>query len=254
MKRVIKAILNNIPRPVLIKLSYLFMKVSPLIYKGNQVECPICESTFKKFLPYGYSEVRHNALCPKCLSLERHRLMWLFLKKETNFFNQDLKVLHIAPEQCFYKRFKKLPNIRYTTADLESPIADYHCDVQELPFEDNSYDVVICNHVLEHVDDDLKAMKEVKRVMNQNGFAILMVPFETSLDSTYEDPAITDPKERTKHFKQYDHKRLYGLDFPLRLKEAGFSFTTPSFEEKIDESLKIRMGLPQKEFLFALKK
>src|SRR5690554_1912046 len=99
MKRLLPFILNIVPRPLLIRLSYIFMHFSALFYRGNNVECPVCGGQFRRFMPYGYKDVRANALCPKCLSLERHRLLWLYLKEKTGFFTSKLKVLHVAPEQ-----------------------------------------------------------------------------------------------------------------------------------------------------------
>ena len=157
------------------------MRISALLYKGNNVECPVCNSRFRKFLPYGHNIIRENILCPRCLSLERHRLMWLFLNNKTDFFTARHKVLHVAPEQCFYSRFKKLKNLNYVTADLESPIADVRLDIQNMPFTDGEFDVVICNHVLEHVEDDNKAMSEILRVLKTGGFAIMHVPMNSGL-------------------------------------------------------------------------
>jgi predicted SAM-dependent methyltransferase len=250
MDRFIKFALNAIPRKYLIRFSYLFRRISQYFNRGNNVECPVCGSRYRKFLSYGYHDVRKNALCPKCLSLERHRLIWLFLKEKTGFFNEQLKVLHIAPEQCFEERFRKLTNLEYITADLDSPLADFICDVQKMPFRDNEFDVVICNHVLEHVDDDTLAMKEILRVMKPGAFAILLVPLNFSRSTTYEDATITSPKERTKHFLQYDHKRLYGTDFPNRLKKAGFIVPEKNFLDEIDDEHRIRYALPESEFMF----
>ena len=197
-----------------------------VFYIGNKKECTVCGRRYRKFLPYGRIVKRENALCPGCLSLERHRLMWLYLKDNTDFFSAKLKVLHVAPEYCFIKRFKALNNLDYTTADLESPLADVKMDIQEIPFGENIFDVVICNHTLEHVGDDLKAMKEFYRVLKPDGWAILNSPINEKRETTYEDPSITDPVEREKHFGQRDHLREYGLDYTDRLAEAGFTVDT----------------------------
>lgn len=254
MKWFIKFVLNSIPRKYLINLSYLFRKVSQYAYKGNNVECPICGATYRKFLPYGYEDVRENALCPKCLSLERHRLIWLYLREKTSFFEMPIKVLHIAPEQCFEERFRKLANLEYITADLESPIADYKCDVQELPFAENEFDMVICNHVLEHVDDDTRAMSEILRVMKKSGQAIILVPVDFNRETTYENPAIKSSKERKEHFGQYDHQRVYGLDFPEKLKSIGYQIPEINFLDEIIPEKKIRYRLPAKEFMYGYQK
>ncbi|RUT77801.1 class I SAM-dependent methyltransferase [Ancylomarina longa] len=249
---IIRFLLQIFPRPFLIRMSLLMNRFVAIFLIGNKVECPVCGGHFRKFLPYGYTKQtgRENALCPKCLSLERHRLMWLFLKAKTDFFNQKLKVLHIAPEQCFYKRFRKLPNLDYTTADLESPIADVHFDVQEIPFEKESYDVVICNHVLEHVADDKKAMSEIYRVLKPSGFAILQVPMDTDNPNTMEDPSVTDPKERERLYRQKDHVRLYGLDYADKLKAVGFTVNASAYAEELNADLANKYRLPMKEIFY----
>jgi SAM-dependent methyltransferase len=198
-----------------------------MLYKGNKVACPVCERSFSKFLSYG-SNVAHreNVLCPYDLTLERHRLMWLYLKKESNFFTAEgLKVLHIAPEQCFLPLFKKQSNLAYLTGDLESPIADIHFDLHEIPLEDNRFDVVFCNHVMEHVKDPIQCMREIYRVMNNGGWAIMQVPQDFNRTETYEDASITSPEDREKHFWQKDHVRLFGKDYPQWLEKAGFKVT-----------------------------
>ena len=147
-------LLRTIPRPILIQFSYLFNKIAPFVLRGNNVEDPINGKAYSRFLPYGYGGVvkRKNALSPQTLSLERHRLMWLFLKNKTDFFTSRAKMLHVAPEQCFYKLFRKMDNLEYITADLNSPLADVKMDLHDIPFEDNEFDVIFCNHVLEHVE------------------------------------------------------------------------------------------------------
>lgn len=256
MQVIIRILLKYIPRPILIRLSLIANKIISIFLIGKNVECPVCDKSFSKFLPYGYTKQtsRKSALCPNCLALERHRLLWMFLKDETNFFTDKLKVLHIAPEQCFYKRFKKLDNLDYTTGDLVSPIADIHFDIQDIPFDDNTYDVVICNHVLEHVDDDAKAMREFYRILKPGGYAILQVPQDISLEKTYEDASITDPAEREIHFLQRDHVRLYGLDYAERLKKAGFAVDENLYVKKIDKAIVEKYKLPENEIIYLNKK
>ncbi|NQX82286.1 MAG: methyltransferase domain-containing protein [Flavobacteriaceae bacterium] len=219
---IFKTILNIVPRPWLLKLSYLVKPVLAIYYKGNKYTDPIDGKTYRKFLPYGYDTQRENVLAPSTLSLERHRLLWLYLNNETSLLSSKLKVLHIAPEQCFLGKFRKNKKWDYTTADLYSPLADIKADVCDMPFADNTYDLVICNHVLEHIEDDKKAMNELYRVLKRGGTGIFQVPMDYDLESTYEDFAITDPKERTKHFGQYDHVRVYAKDYFKRLELVGF--------------------------------
>lgn len=223
MKKLFKYILNTIPRPLLIKLSYLVRPVLALSMRGNNHVDPIDEKQFKSFLPYGYESPRDNVLSPSTLSLERHRLLWLYLKNETDFFTAPLKVLHFAPEQAFYKRFRKLKNLEYTTTDLLSPLADVKANICNLPFEDNSFDVIFCNHVLEHIPDDTKAMQELFRVLKPGGWGIFQIPQDLKRETTFEDDSITDKKERTKIFGQYDHVRIYGRDYFDKLRSIGFA-------------------------------
>lgn len=222
MQQLFRFFLNRIPRPLLIKMSYWVRPLFVLFYKGNRFTDPIDNKSYRKFLPYGYEQQRDNVLAPGTLSLERHRLLWLYLKNETSFFKDTLQVLHVAPEQAFYKRFRKLKNINYTTTDLYSPLADVKADICNLPFQDNTFDVVFCNHVLEHIKDDTKAMQELYRIMKPRGMGIFQIPQDLSREKTFEDDSITDPKERAKIFGQYDHVRVYGRDYFDKLRRIGF--------------------------------
>lgn len=221
MRALVRWALRFFPRPFLIRMSYLLMGFFKPFLSGNKVLCPVCSSSFRKFLPYGVRS-RENVLCPECLSLERHRLIWLYLARTGGMSGPRIRLMHVAPEQCFYGRFKELSNLDYVTADLESPIADYHFDLHEIPFETDSFDLVLCNHVLEHVADDRRVMSEILRILRPGGFAILQVPLENERPVTYEDPSISSPKDREKHFGQKDHVRVYGRDYPDRLRQAGF--------------------------------
>ena len=249
MRKFIKFIVRNIPRIYLIRLSGIFSFFISFFYNGNNVECPICNGKFRKFLPYG-NKGADNRLCPKCLSLERHRLLWLYFKNRTNFFTANLNVLHVAPEQSFIKRFRKLSNLKYTTADIESPLADVKMDIKDIPFDDNTFDVLICNHVMEHIDDEQKALKEILRVLKPNGWAILQVPINLSLEKTYEDSTITSPKEREKHFGQYDHVRFHGKDYPNRLEKAGFKVINENYVKEFDKEIINRFRLPEDEIIY----
>jgi SAM-dependent methyltransferase len=256
MKKIYNFLLNTLPRPLLIRLSYPFKKIAPILYSGNKVECPVCERSFSKFLSYG-SKVAHreNVLCPYDLTLERHRLMWLYLKDHSIFFTAaHLDVLHIAPEQCFYKRFKAQGNLNYLTADLVSPLADMHFDIHSIPLEDNRFDVIFCNHVMEHVEDALQCMKELYRVLKPGGWAILQVPQDFSRAETYEDKTIVSPEEREKHYWQKDHVRLFGMDYPDWLRKAGFQVEEFAQHSNFPEELIERYRLQKGEILYIAKK
>ena len=208
-------------------------------YKGNAYTDPIDGRSFRTFLPYGYGKVRENVLSPSTLSLERHRLLWLYLQRKTDFFKASLRVLHIAPEQAFYRKFKEQTNLQYITSDLYSPLADVKADICDLPFEDEQFDVIFCNHVLEHIPDDTQAMRELYRVLSKGGWGIFQVPQELERAETFSDDTITDPKERARIFGQYDHVRIYGKDYFDKLRSIGFEvIPTPCREIASEEEIK----------------
>lgn len=249
-----KKILNTIPRPLLIRLSIIGRPILALFLRGNKFTDPIDGKSYRKFLPYGYENLRENVLSPGTLSLERHRLLWLYLQNETNLFTQKQKVLHFAPEQAFYKRFRDLENLEYVTTDLNSPIADVKADICDLPFGDDEFDFIICNHVLEHIPDDTKAMQELYRILRPGGTAILQVPYEAGRTTTYEDDTITDPKERARIFGQYDHVRIYGMDYFDKLKSIGFKVDAVDYTQRFSEEENQRFRLPVGELIPVCKK
>lgn len=254
MQKLFKFILNLFPRTFLIRVSYWVRPLIAFFFRGNNYIDPIDGKSYRKFLPYGYGHVRENVLAPGTLSLERHRLFWLYLKNETTFFSEHLKVLHFAPEQSFLKRFKKLKNIDYTTTDLNSPIAEVKADICNLPFEDNAFDFIICNHVLEHISDDTKAMRELYRVLAPNGTAIVQVPYDKNRKTTFEDDSISDPKERAKIFGQYDHVRIYGMDYFEKLASVGFSVEAVNYTATLSEEEIEKYRLPKGELVPICKK
>jgi len=250
MDNIIGLLTRNVPRPVLQRVSPFLLKILAVFYRGNNYTCPIEGKSYRKFLPYGRLQARPNALCPGSLSLERHRLLWLYLKNKTNFFKQKLDVLHVAPEQCFIKPFRKQHGKKYITADIESPLANVKMDVHDVPFPDNSFDVVICNHVLEHVEDDRKALGELYRVLKSGGWAVFQIPiFHPFPKTTVEDPSVTDPKERERLFGQDDHVRMYGEDYPDRLREVGFEVNMSEYLEELGPELRKKYALPDVDLL-----
>ncbi len=247
MENLIRFCLNHIPRPVIQRLAGWLVPVAGLLYKGRGVECPLCGSRYRKFMPYGYVTSRDNALCPHCLSLERHRLLWLYITRETDLATRLPRTLHIAPEVCIMRHLKplfKAQRDNYVTADLESPLADIHFDVQQIPLADNSFDVVICNHLLEHVESDMKALGELYRIMRPKGWGVLLSPVELTRPTTFEDDSITDPEERTRIFGQYDHRRIYGADYIERLRRAGFDAEQIDFASRLTPGERKLYALP----------
>lgn len=239
-----KWILQLFPRTWLITLSIWFRPLIKLYYRGHRFTDPIDGSSYRTFLPYGYQNLRKNALCPGTLSLERHRLLWLYLENETDFLQRPLSVLHVAPEQAFYKKFKSFNHWNYITTDLNSPLASVKADICNLPFDENTFDFILCNHVLEHIPDDRKAMEELHRVLKKGGTLIAQVPLDESRENTFEDDCITDYNERTKIFGQYDHVRVYGRDYYDRLHQVGFAVEANDFLSRLSTEKKKRYALP----------
>lgn len=251
MRRIIAFLIRNIPRKYLQLFSGFGLKILGIFYAGRAVTCPICERSYRSFLPYGRINPRPNALCPNCLSLERHRLIWLYLGKRSDFLAKPHDVLHIAPEHCFIARFEKLHGNRYITADLESPLAKVKMDIHHMPFSDASFDVVLCNHVLEHVEDDIQALREIARVLRPGGWAVLQVPFFAPVpDKTIEDKSITLPSDREKAFGQDDHVRKYGKDYPERIERGGLTAVADGFAASLDEASAKRYGISRNEILY----
>ncbi len=222
------------------KLRGVLQKVSALFYSGTAVHCPYCQKSFSKFLPGGFDlpvlfekEVvgagyRTNNVCPRCYSLDRDRLIYLFLQEKTNMFSAKLSVFHVAPEGCIRALLTDLPNISYHAGvkylegyyyDLKTNLID----ITNAPFGDDEFDVIICNHVLEHIPEDWKAMREIYRMLKPGGWAILQVPISKILKETFEDPSIVKPEDRERVFGQFDHVRIYGQDYQSRLENAGFT-------------------------------
>jgi len=210
---------------------YRWLRVLP--YSGNQVYCPCCDSHFHHFIPYS----RGNGMCPRCDSLDRHRLLWLYLHNCTNIFHDRLRVLHFAPEAIIQNKLRASPNLEYTSADLDSPLAMISLDITDIACAENTFDVVLCSHVLELIPDDRKAMSELYRILKPGGWALLLVPFDAEGSETLVDPRVVGPKERERLFGQFDHFRVYGRDFKDRLEHAGFTVRQECYAQELDPIL-----------------
>lgn len=216
-----------------------FVRAVP--YYGTGRWCPVCGKQSRRFRSDGIVP-REEARCVHCGALERHRFVWLYFKKSTNLFDgKARRILHVAPERCLEYRLKERLGNGYITADLLNPHVMVKMDITDIPYPNESFDVIYCSHVLEHVPDDKRAMKECYRVLKRDGWAILLTPITTKV--TFEDPSIIDPHERLKAFGQEDHVRLYGPDYVDRLREAGFNVTITRVSDLFENKAVILMGL-----------
>ena len=171
-------------------------------------------------------------MCLVCDSLERDRLMWMYLEMKTDLYKKQVKMLHVAPERIFYKKFKKTPNIEYFPVDkfpAPYPAGTKYMDLLDHKFPPESFDVIICNHVFQYIEQDLHAMRAVHNLLKKDGWAILQVPIDWNRESTFEDFTITDPAQREKIFGLREHVRWYGRDYGSRLENAGFEVKKDDF-------------------------
>jgi SAM-dependent methyltransferase len=220
------------------------------VLAGDTVHCPLCNRGSIAFLPMG-TPPRPHVMCPFCGSFERTRMMALALK-ERGLPRSGDRVLHVAPDRSLRSMLSALP-ITYMAGDRMEPGYSYppgteYLDITAIPYPDDHFDLIICSHVLEHVADDRRAMRELYRVLGPGGLAILLVPMSTA-PITDEDPAITDPDQRRERFGQFDHVRLYGRDYFDRLRAAGFTVTVERTADRMGYPDMFRYGLKADEEL-----
>lgn len=217
--------------------------------------CVVCSSKLHMFYPFNH---RHFARCPFCNSLERHRLLWYFLENEMQgFFLSPIKLLHIAPEKNFFSMFSSISNIEYVPADLSPnkyPGGTIKMDCTDIQYPNNTFDAIIANHVLEHIPDDARAMRELYRVLKPFGWAILNVPLEIGMSQTDEDASLTNPRTRLERFGQSDHFRLYGKDYLQRLQKAGFNVRLVDYFETMDNFETFKYGFKKNKPLVFCRK
>jgi len=255
VKNIVALLTRFIPRTMLQKFAHLGLQSIGWIYHGQTLEDPINGRTYRKMLPYGRVRTRVNALAPHSLSLERHRSLWIFLSESTEFFTSSSRMLHMAPEYCFIKRFRSVSTLDYVTGDLDSPWADHHFDVHNIPFEDSSFDIIMANHLMEHVDDDHAVLREFYRVLRPGGWGVLQVPIDWTNPNTEEDRSISDPSELERLYWQRDHLRLYGYeDYPNRLRSAGFVVEVIDMKEMLGAGRYERYALGGEQWIFVVRK
>jgi Methyltransferase domain len=215
---------------------------------GTRFHCSVCGSHLRQMLPAGRVP-RPNAACPVCGSLERHRLDWLFLRHHTDLFDgRPKRLLHFAPEPCLESRLRAVPNAAYVSTDLSRPRALIRADIRRLPYADGAFDVIYCSHVLEHVEEDRLAMRELRRILAPRGFALLQVPI--TAERTLEDDRVKTPEERARVFGHPGHVRHYGLDYVGRLEGEGFRVRATSATEVADAEALPRLGIDPRDRIF----
>jgi hypothetical protein len=240
-----RMIVDTVPKKQRARAQRLYRPLVARAFRGDAVECPICGGRFRKFLSKhaASGRPRPGARCARCGSLERHRLLWLYLRDETDLLTRPTRLLHFAPEPGIAEKLEALPGCAYLSADLDAPPAMVRMDVQDIAAEDDSFDAVICNHVLEHVPDDRQAIREIRRVLKSGGWAIIGVPIQRDRATSFEDPSISTPDERESAYGQFDHVRLYGRDYPDRLRECGFEVEMVRYAERVGVDTARRYGL-----------
>jgi len=230
---------------------------------GSRIECPFCGWRFRRLRSQGFAYPaliqnrvvgaipRPNVVCPRCLSHDRERLLYLFIKNQTRLLAEGGRLLHVAPEQRMRQVLLQSGRVRYCSTDLCEPGVMVSADLLTLPFRAGCFDAVLCNHVLEHVDDDRQAMREVHRVLRPGGWAILQVPIALALKQTIEDPRVKDESERIRLFGQRDHVRLYAAhDYLERLRHAGFDVSAVPYPKLLGPEVVARHALEAEETVF----
>ncbi|GLI08708.1 glycosyl transferase family 2 [Paenibacillus tyrfis] len=231
--------------------------------KDDKYSCPYCNHSFNKFIPWDdkydfprYTFEMNNkftAICPGCLALDRERLYKLYIEKETNLLSKENKILHVAPEKNMRNWLKSFSNLSYKCGDLyPNDHETEKLDVTDIHYANESFDVIFCSHVLEHVPDDRRAMREFYRVLKKGGWGILQVPLATSIDCTFEDFSITTESGRLETFGQEDHVRIYAKDYVNRLEEAGFRVLQYNFSEQYGAEEAEKYGLSPSDVLYVV--
>ncbi len=238
----------------------LYNRTTWRLYAGNKVTCNCCGGRFRRFRIYTSDGGHRSLMCPRCGSLGRHRVDWLYLT-EANVLDHPTRLLHIAPEVCLETPLRKLPTVSYLSADYDSTLAMERVDVTDIHYGDDSFDAVICNHVLQLVEDDRAAMRELHRVIAPGGWALMQSSVDTSREDTIEKPQSTEgQRSETPGDGNSDERyeevfmRLYGRDYADRLREAGFSVTVTDFAKGLPTDVQGELGLDLAETIFFCRK
>ncbi|OFX69140.1 MAG: hypothetical protein A2X12_12165 [Bacteroidetes bacterium GWE2_29_8] len=241
-----------VPLKIRLDVYYLLFKIRYLFYIGSEFECNCCGKKIRKFLDYGIVK-RHNAACPYCYSLERNRLLWLFLNNN-NLLNKETKLLHFAPERIIEQKIKKLKLKSYISADIDPQLADVVVDITNINFPDNSFNLIICSHVLAHIKDEAKAIQELYRVLSTGGIALIMTRIDLSLNATYEETDVDTSNKRLKYYKQEDVFRIHAKDFNKRLEQSGFNVEVLDYASELGTKISNYYSLGKNEWIYKCSK
>ena len=247
--------LLNLDKRLSVSLMTLESKLDDIYYmKGKKRICPACKNEVNVFLP---GKTTKNEICPHCRAYKRHRALWLYLENQTNLFEINeqsgtVKILHFAPEKVFYEKFSTMSNVDYYPVDFNPNFVGIRdvIDIQEIKYPDEMFDIIICSHLLEHIPDDRKAMKELRRVLKKGGTAYISCPVYQSLNVTFENPEYSTPELRLRNYGQIDHVRKYGKDFPQKLLDAGFDVEILEYRKDFTEVELDKYGLNKNGIIY----
>jgi SAM-dependent methyltransferase len=248
-----KVLFLILPKKYLLKFEQKLRYLFALCYKGKAVYCPICETDFKKFIPLHPKKEKTNYLCPNCGSAQRQRLLFLYLSAKCLILTDPIAFLHFSPRPCLVHKLKQFPGLTYITSDPVDKTMDRNFDLTAIDDLNESYDLIVCYHILEHISDDRKAMREIHRILKSSGMALFQVPYWHK--QTYEDPRLKSPDKRLEAFGQKDHVRIYGYqDFIKRLTTTGFQVTPVAYAKQLGKQICTKYGLDEEEVIFVCRK
>jgi len=224
------------------------------VFSGpRNVTCPCCGARLNQFLPYGLLS-RPNALCPVCGCTERHRLLWLYFKSRPNLIHKDLNLLHITPQPYVRRVLKRKLKRLYVSVGMGTPAVDAVMDITAIALPDSLFDAVLCVAVMQYVSDDRAALREIYRVLKPGGWAVIWAPVDEKREISYENPAITSREDREREFGHPEHTRIYGRDFPERLRSAGFAVVVDRFAQELGAEAAKKYGLNSGEIIYYCEK